>query len=176
MLLTRRPLDTIPAAPLPEGFEVRPLAGEWEYEERVSVHREAFHPSRVTVDAYRRLRQAPGYDPDLDLVCVTPEGTFASYCIAWYDSSTRIGEFEPVGARAAYRRMGLTRAVMSDGMHRLRERGATTAIVSCVQSNEASCGLYGSLGFLEAERWVSYRRAAPEETPEGAGQGSEKPR
>lgn len=162
MLLNRRSLDTIPGAPLPEGFQVRALAGEQEYEERVSVHREAFHPSRVTVDAYRRLRQAPGYDAGLDLVCVAPNGTFASYCIAWYDPSTRIGEFEPVGARAAYRRMGLTRAVMSEGMRRLQERGATIALVSCIGSNEASCGLYRSLGFREARRWVYYRREAHE--------------
>lgn len=158
LLLNRRSLDTIPSAPLPEGFQVRSVAGEHEYGERVSVHREAFHPSRVTVDAYRRLRESPGYDPDLDLVCVAPNGTFSSYCIAWLDPSTRIGEFEPVGARAAYRRMGLTRAVMSEGMRRLQERGATTAIVSCVESNAASCELYHSLGFREARRWVSYRR------------------
>jgi ribosomal protein S18 acetylase RimI-like enzyme len=158
MLLNRRPLDTIPEAPLPEGFQIRALAGDWEYEERVSVHREAFHPSRVTVNAYRRLQEAPGYDPELDLVCVAPDGTFASYCIAWYDPSTRIGEFEPVGARAAFRRMGLTKAVMCEGMRRLQERGATTAIVLYDADNAASCGLYKSLGFREARRLVSFRR------------------
>jgi mycothiol synthase len=158
MLLNHRPLDAVPAAKLPEGFQVRELAGEWEYEERVSVHREAFHPSRVTVDAYRRLREAPGYDPELDLVCVAPDGTFASYCITWYDPSTRIGEFEPVGARAAFRRMGLTKAVMTEGMRRLQERGATAAIVTCESDNAASCSLYHSLGFREARRWVYFRR------------------
>lgn len=164
LLLNRRALDTIPAAPLSHGFQVRALAGEWEYEERVGVHREAFHPSKVTVDAYRRLRGAPGYDSGLDLVCVAPDGTFASYCIAWYDPSTGIGEFEPVGARAAYRRMGLTRAVMTEGMRRLGERGATTAIVSCIGSNKASCGLYASLGFREAKRWVYFSPRNPSGT------------
>jgi ribosomal protein S18 acetylase RimI-like enzyme len=171
MLLNRRPLETIPAGPLPEGFQVRELAGEWEYEERVSVHQEAFHPSRVTVDAYRRLREAPGYDPELDLVCVAPDGTFASYCIAWYDPQTRIGEFEPVGARAAYRRMGLTRAVMTEGMRRLQERGATSAIVACESSNAAACGLYHSLGFQEVQRWVYFRREMGDTTAAAAAKG-----
>jgi ribosomal protein S18 acetylase RimI-like enzyme len=168
MLLNRRLLDRVPPVSLPDGFQVRQLAGEWEYEERVAVHREAFHPSRVTVDAYRRLREAPGYDPELDLVCVAPDGTFASFCIAWHDPSTRIGEFEPVGARAAYRRMGLTRAVMTEGMRRLQQRGATAAIVSCESSNAASCSLYHSLGFQEAGRWVYFRREMgdiPSEAP-----------
>jgi ribosomal protein S18 acetylase RimI-like enzyme len=159
MLLNQRSLDAIPPLQLPERFQVRALEGEDEFEERVSVHREAFDPSRVTVEAYRRLRQAPGYDPELDLVCVAPDGAFASYCIAWYDPNTRLGEFEPVGARAAFRRQGLTRAVMSEGLRRLKERGATAAIVSCFASSEAACPLYESLGFREARRWVTFVRA-----------------
>ena len=101
----------------------------------------------MTLEAYRRLRQAPVYLPDLDLVAVTPEGEFASYCICWLDPQNKVGEFEPVGTRAAYRRMGIGKAVMYEGMRRLKALGAETAIVISSGSNAASRRLYESVGF-----------------------------
>lgn len=61
----------------PDGWTVREV-GQEEWGERVDAHREVWHPSWVTLDAYRRLRAAPGYDPHLDLVATTPDGTFGS--------------------------------------------------------------------------------------------------
>ncbi len=89
----------IAQATLPEGWSIRPVAGEGEFQERVALHREAWHPSKVTLEAYRRMRGAPGYTPELDLVTVAPDGPFASYCICWLDSVNNIGLFEPVGTR-----------------------------------------------------------------------------
>jgi ribosomal protein S18 acetylase RimI-like enzyme len=59
----------------------------------------------------------------------------------------RTGEFEPVGARPAHRRKGLGKAVILEGLPRLRERGAEAGIVYSVHSNEAATKLYESAGF-----------------------------
>lgn len=41
---------------LPEGYTLRHVAGEEDFERRANVHRAAFAPSRVTVESYRRTR------------------------------------------------------------------------------------------------------------------------
>jgi mycothiol synthase len=156
-LLLRRSLsEPIPVPLLPPGWVVRHVGDETEWPARVETHREVWHPSKVTLEAYRRLRQAPVYLPELDLVAVTPEGEFASYCICWLDLQNRVGEFEPVGTRPAYRGKGIGKAVMYEGLRRLRAHGAETAIVVSLGSNAASGRLYESVGFEIQDREYLY--------------------
>jgi mycothiol synthase len=157
MLNMRRDLGRpIPDLASPDGFVVRHVGGEAEWNERVETHREVWHPSKVTLEAYERLRAADGYIPELDLVAVAPEGTFASYCICWLDPANRAGEFEPVGTRAAFRGKGIGKAVMLEGLRRLRAYGAQTAIVYSAGDNPASIALYESVGFRTLTRNVYY--------------------
>jgi len=153
----RRDLNRpIPQTVLPDGWFVRHVAAENEFEQQVALHREVWHPSKVTLESYRRLRTIPGYTPELDLVAVSPEGTFASYCICWLDAVSKIGEFEPVGTRSAFRRKGVGKAVMLEGLRRLKASGMETAIVYSVASNEASSSLYKSVGFEVYGRLYEY--------------------
>lgn len=157
MLFMQRDLALpIPDASLPAGWTVRHVGGEAEYQERVDTHREVYHPSRVTLEAYRRLRTVSGYTPALDLVAVSPEGRFGSYCICWLDPTNQSGEFEPVGTRPAFRRMGLARTVLLEGFRRLKERGARIAIVCTNADNAAAVPLYESVGFRVVRRNVKY--------------------
>jgi mycothiol synthase len=130
-----------------DGWTVREVGGEVEWEERVEIHRDVWHPSRVTLEAYQRLRTAPGYDPRLDLVAVAPDGMFGSYCICWFDPASRTGLFEPLGTGAMYRGKGLGKSVMHEGLRRLRELGAHTAFVTAIHDNVAARSLYESVGF-----------------------------
>jgi mycothiol synthase len=148
ILHMRRDLDQpIPRTALPEGWFVSHVKAENEFEQRVALHREVWHPSKVTLESYRRLRTIAGYTPELDLVAISPEGTFASYCICWLDPVSKIGEFEPVGTRSAFRGKGLGKAVMLEGLRRLKASGMQTAIVYSLGSNQASRKLYESVGF-----------------------------
>ncbi len=141
-------LDGPPPAPTtPAGWTVREVGGEGEWEERVEIHREVWHPSHVTLEAYRRLRRAPGYDPPLDLVAVAPDGTFGSYCLCWFDPAGRTGLLEPVGTRPAHRKKGLGRAVMLESLRRLHHLGARTTAVTALHHNRPAAELYESLGF-----------------------------
>ena len=142
--------QAIPAPELPNGFEARRVL-ETEFAEQVSVHRDAFSPSKFTLERYARVRSMPGYNPNLDLVVSTPENTFASYCIVWLSNGA--GLFEPVGTRAAYRRQGLGRAVILEGFKRLKNLGAQTALVFSKPKNRA---FYESCGFRVVNHFVGY--------------------
>lgn len=148
----------IPEAPLPDGFTLRHVESEDEFAERVEIHREVWHPSKVTLDAYRRMRGVAGYIAELDLAAVAPDGTFASYCICWLDPVNKSGEFEPVGTRPAFRRQGLCRAVILEGLRRLKARGARTAVVYSYGANEASTKLYAATGFRTIHKDYDYQK------------------
>ena len=138
-------------------FVVRPVGEEEEWSARVELSRTVWAPSRGTLEDYRYLRAAPVYRPDLDLVAVAPDGRFAAYAIVWYDPASHVGEFEPVGTHPEFRRQGAARAVMIEGLRRLRDLGARRALVTSSADNLASIRLYESVGFGIAERESFYR-------------------
>jgi mycothiol synthase len=150
---------SIAAVAAPEQVVVRPVSGDDEYQERVDAHREVWHPSKVTLEAYQRLRSAPIYRPDLDLVAALPGGGFASYCICWLDTTNQTGEFEPVGTRPAFRGQGIGKAVIMEGLRRLRDAGARTALVYTPRHNQPAQKLYLSAGFQIVASEYLYRKA-----------------
>jgi ribosomal protein S18 acetylase RimI-like enzyme len=93
------------------------------------------------------LTRLPGYDLSLDIIAVAPDGSGASACTCWYDRETRSGEFEPVGTNRAMQRLGLGKAVIAEGLRRLREHGATQAIVQTNPTNTPAIALYTASGF-----------------------------
>ncbi len=122
---------------------------------RVEVHRDSWSvwgQSKITVENYRRLRAAPLYDPELDVVLEDASGKFLSYCIAWLDASNAIGHFEPVGCRPDSTGRGYARAVTMEGMRRMQARGLHTALVGTESVNQRARVLYPSCGFVEVDR------------------------
>lgn len=153
-----RRLDAaIPEPALPEGWEVRGLR-ESDIESRAAAQFEAFAPgSKTTPATWRHLMtNAPGYDADLDNVVVAPDGTVAAAALVWLDAENRVGEFEPVGTRPAFQRRGLARAALLRGLHIMRGRGMTTAIVQTNADNAPAIAAYQSVGFEMVNRRVEY--------------------
>ena len=137
-------------------------ATDADLEARVEVHREAWSvwgPSKVTVETYARLRSAPVYDPELDVVLEDASGRFLSYCIGWLDSRNGFGHFEPVGCRPDCTGRGYARAVTIEGMRRMQSRGMHTALVGTASVNERARVLYPSCGFLEVDRAYHYTKS-----------------
>jgi ribosomal protein S18 acetylase RimI-like enzyme len=153
----RRPLEKPPPIEVAPGFSLRTVE-PGDLERRVAVHRAAWEPSRVTVQSYRAVMAAWPYRPELDCVVKAPDGSFAASCLAWLDDENGVGELEPVGTAPAYRRQGLAAAVCRFACQRLREEGASLAIV--YSNTPEAKALYESIGFREYTRSlpVSKRR------------------
>jgi ribosomal protein S18 acetylase RimI-like enzyme len=160
MRVNHRPLDAIETPDLPEGFRLTTMAEYDDYASRAAAHRSAFSPSRFRDDVYAVVRETWPYRADLDCVVVAPDGSVAAYTLAWLDELNGIGEFEPVGTHEDYRRRGLGRAVNLFALQRLREEGATEALVACRGDAEypLPARLYESVGFREFVRTVPFRR------------------
>jgi ribosomal protein S18 acetylase RimI-like enzyme len=101
----------------------------------------------------------PGYRRDLDVVTVTPEGVIAAYVNGWLDPVNRIGDFGPVGALPAYRRQGLTRAALLEGLRRMKAHGMQHVCISTGVSNTPARRLYESVGFKIVNKYLDYVKA-----------------
>ncbi len=151
--------EPIPKSALPAGCQIRAVAEAGETSNRAAAHREVWHPwtvGNVSDDDYARFMRLPGYHRDLDVVAVTPDGVIAAYVNGWIDPVNRIGDFGPVGARPAYRRQGLTRAVLLEGLRRMQARGMDRVCVSTGVSNTPALRLYQSIGFKIVNKYLDY--------------------
>lgn len=152
------PIADVPIAP---GFTVRALGDAAELPARSWASWRAFHPAEPNDryegwEWYRNVQRAPLYRRDLDMVAVAPDGTIASFCTIWFDDVTRSGAFEPVGTAPEYQRLGLGKAVMTEGLRRLAWLGATTAYVA--SSGAGGHALYASVGFTDVETHAPWSR------------------
>jgi mycothiol synthase len=109
---------------------------------------------------YLNVMRTPGFHVDRELIVVAPDGRFAAFLIYWIDPVSKSGLFEPVGCHRDFQRLGLTRALMYEGMRRMVAHGMTTAVVKHqpTQKNPAAAALYRSVGFSLKYTIADYRK------------------
>jgi mycothiol synthase len=146
MNVMERPLNDIPESVLPDGFTIRKVQGLEDAEALAIVHAGSFG-STWTAEAYQKVMTSSAFEIDHELVVVAPDGRFAAFLIYWIDPITKSGLFEPVGCHKDFQRRGLTKALMYEGMRRMRAEGAETAMVKYFNDNEAAEATYRSVGF-----------------------------
>jgi ribosomal protein S18 acetylase RimI-like enzyme len=99
--------------------------------------------------------------PALDLVAVSPDGGIAAFCICWLGASPGRpprGQIEPLGVAPAYRRSGLGRAILEEGLRRLGSHGAEEVFVETDSYRNAAYGLYESVGFRVIRDVLVFRK------------------
>lgn len=151
-----------PAPALPTGFRVRPLAGADEVGAYVALHQAAFQSKNMTVDWRRRTLQHPAYRPELNLVVEAPNGELAAFCICWFTAQgfdgQPAGQIEPLGVAEQYHRHGLGRAILLEGIHRLKQAGAQQIYVETDNYRDAAMALYEGVGFRVVKEVLVYRK------------------
>lgn len=146
---------------LPAGFIVRPLAGENEVEAYVQLYRAVFESKSMTAEWRTRALRRPEYLSDLDLVAVAPDGRLAGFCVCWLNEDSEEkpgGQIEPLGVHEDFRRLGLGRALLSEGLRRLYLCGADRVCVETDNYRKAALKLYEAMGFRLIQDVLVYRK------------------
>lgn len=161
-VLMQRPAQSpVQQRPLPAGFFIRPLAGETEVAAYVELHRTVFESKNMTPAWRNRTLSRQEYLPDLDLVAVGRDGRLVAFCIGWFSRSwdgIPGGQIEPFGVHPDFRRLGLGRAVLLEGLRRLYLYGAVSVSVETDQYRNSALDLYKEVGFRPTRDILVFRK------------------
>lgn len=134
-----------PDLSLPDGFRLKSLQDD---NDLAKIHRvlwrgfdHAGEPPPEGVAWRVQMQSGPHFRKDLTIVVEAPDGAFVAFCGMWYEPTNRIAYVEPVATDPDFRRMGLGRAAVLEGIRRCAELGATVAFVGSDQL------FYQALGF-----------------------------
>lgn len=95
------------------------------------------------------------------LVAVAPDGCLAAFCVGWLDKDAEekpSGQIEPLGVHDDFRRLGLGRAILSEGLRRLYLCGADRVYVETDKHGNAALELYEAVGLRVIQDVLVYRK------------------
>lgn len=149
--------DPFPPIELPAGFRVSSMAEDCDWSKINRVLWRGFNhpgePPAEDVESRIQMSKTPNYDFSLKIVTVAPNEDYASFSGLWYEPRMRFAYVEPVATDPTYRRMGLGKAAVLEGIRRCAQRGASVAYVG---SNQA---FYQAIGFrkvFDSQCWTRY--------------------
>ena len=148
--LFERTLDALPTIGLPDGFTVQGVHNLDDGRLRAVVTHGAFRPNddwETYAAEYAQFIGSAVYDGERDLFVRSPDGRGASACGIWFDEVNKVGLFEPVATHPDFQGKGLGKAVMAEGLRRMKAAGMQWAIVGFDPTNVAALALYTSMGF-----------------------------
>jgi GNAT superfamily N-acetyltransferase len=131
--------EPFPKITLPDGFRLLSLADEPDW---VKVHKVMWrgfnHPgdpdlSPDNLEMRQKMFDTATASRDLKIVAAAPDGEFVSICGMFFQPQCKYGYVEPVATDPDYRRMGLGKAAVLEGIRRCAELGAEEAFVGSNQ-------------------------------------------
>jgi len=149
---------------LPEGFRVVGMDEGFDVEKYGQVLWKGFNHElngEGPLDLSQRKRRQltdemlrPHADMSLKIAALAPNGDYAAYCGMWLDPASPDALVEPVATDPAYRKLGLGKAVVLEGVRRCGLRGARRALVGSRQQ------FYYSIGFrpLNTYTWWAEKK------------------
>lgn len=151
--------NPFPVIHLPEGFRLTNLAEECDWSKVHQVlwrgfdHGDDVPMNEEEYESRRKMFDTPKARRDLKIVVAAPNGDFASFCGMFYEPNGRFCYVEPVATDPRYRRLGLGKGAVLEGIRRCGMLGAVVAYVG----NDLP--IYQSAGFRKvynSECWVKY--------------------
>ena len=147
--------------PPPSGFTIRPLVGELEVPAYVDLHQTVFDSKNMTIEWRSRMLNLPQYQPDLDIVVESPDGTLAAFCIGWITQDIHgdwHGQIEPLGCHPNFRQFALGRVALCEVMHRMLSKGVRSIWVETDNYRNTAFRLYRSFDFEVVREVFIFRK------------------
>jgi GNAT superfamily N-acetyltransferase len=151
--------DPFPPIPLPDGFRLTSLAEECDWAKVHQVlwrgfdHGDDVPMNEAEFESRRAMFDTPKARRDLKIAVAAPNGDFASFAGIFYEPEGKFAYVEPVATDPKYRRLGLGKAAVLEGIRRCKALGATVVYVG----NDLP--IYRAVGFKKvysSECWVKY--------------------
>ncbi len=130
---------------LPEGYTIVSLQEEPEFEKYLTGLSRGFDDEEPVTAEDVATAQAAFHrvhvNLDLKVSVKAPDGSYVAHCGMWYDPAAGFALVEPVATVPAFRRMGLGKAAVLEGLRRVKALGAQHALVGSGQQ------FYYAIGF-----------------------------
>jgi len=112
---------------------------------------------KITAARYEALYQSEYYKATRDFVIHTNDGAYAGHLAWWVDETGQAANLETVATVPAYRRRGIMRRAILDGLNTLKAEGIRYAYVSTSARNPARF-LYEGVGFSQLGKTYLYEK------------------
>jgi len=146
-----------PIISLPDGFRLRSLAEDNDLAKLDRVIYRGFNhgdePPEIDFEGRKKMQSVPNFMKDLNIIIAAPDGNYVAYAGTWFEATNKFAYVEPVATDPDYRRMGLGRTAVLEGVRRCGELGAQVAYVGSVQP------FYQAMGFKRlytCNCWIKY--------------------
>ncbi len=148
-----------PEIAVPDGFIIKSLADENDlYKINRVLWRGFNHPGEPPeededIEDRRKMQSSPNFRKDLTIVVAATSGDFVAFAGTWFAPKNNFAYVEPVATDPDFRKRGLGKAAVLEGIRRCCELGAAVAYVGSDQF------FYQKLGFKKiftTECWEKY--------------------
>ena len=146
-----------PIISLPDGFCLKSLTEDNDLAKIDRALWRGFNhgdePPAIDFEGRKKMQSVPNFRKDLNIIIVAPDGNYVAYAGTWFEATNKFAYVEPVATDPDYRRMGLGKAAVLEGVRRCGELGAQVAYVGSVQP------FYQAMGFKRlytCNCWTKY--------------------
>lgn len=161
-------LGDLPNATVPSEYQIRSFKGVEDLESwakmRLTTYGSEMNEKNIQAVMADHAKEMAyeSYDPALEIVAEYHDGSLVAYCGGSFDAEQceatecNDGWTDPVGTAQNHRRQSLAKACMAEALRRLKERGATRALLGTSHKNIAMITLAQSLGYTTVHNVLTY--------------------
>lgn len=167
LTMERSLIEPISEANFPECFTLKNMENEADAVAWTEMFNQTFidhwNHQDITVESVINKLKNHKYQPELSLVSVAPDGTFAAFCDCQIHpennqlNGRKDGLINLLGTRRGFRNMGLGRGILLSALKLLKAKGMETAMLYVDADNlSGATRLYESVGFQRVNTQIAY--------------------